>query len=119
MRKQVEQYLIGGHQKPAEPPIYPARNLKRYIGVYRQSSWRFGSDPMRRVELTLDRRGIRVKDLNAKRYWTLIPTAENLFRRPGETVATAAILEENGNTYLQTGFGNFEKLRPQVKAVRP
>ncbi len=109
MRRQVERYLINGTKPRSAPPAWTMDDPERYTGIYRRATWRFGRRPDERVEITLDRRGLRMRSLNERRYWILIPVAPGLFRRPDEPLATAALVEENGTMYLQTEFGNYER----------
>jgi type II secretory pathway component PulJ len=89
--------------------------LERFTGNYEATTYRFRRDGSRngqgddyRIELRDDvlytlSNGTRKK---------LLPVTRTHFRRPWETIATAAFICLDGRLYLQGDMGNWSRRRP-------
>ena len=110
MRAVIEQALTRAVTAP-EPERYRLSPLEvtKLVGRYRQVTWRFSHRNQKELRVFTNREGEIYTQLGEARPLQLIPTATNLFRRPGQTDATSALSVFQGQRYLQGDFGNFEK----------
>ena len=102
------------------PPTRPAvitmneDDTKLLLGGYQEVTKRFVSEaPPRTLRISTDGTGnyfTRVGEGAAKQ---LLPVTHRFFRRPWQSTATIALIQHDGQIYLQGDFGNFIKLTPQ------
>ena len=107
----MEDFIIGDLKKPEPPPaVVPAAVMESYPGKYRAVTTRFaGTTEPEQVEiragdgeLLFHRQG---------RTYRLLPVTEQLFRYPGESMATAAFVRDPaGQLYFQDDSGNFVRI---------
>ena len=115
IRRRVERYLIAQIQDDLPPPP-PLKKLKRttlagYQGTYYPSTTRFRLAQWQRGELptaSLTAENGTLQFRYRGRRIRLLPVSEHLFRRPGDPVASVALVfDANGALHLQGELGNF------------
>lgn len=111
MRGVVEQALTKP-VKTLEPPSYELTEteLSNLVGRYRAVTQRFTQPDKKELRIFSNENDEIFSQFDGERARRLIPVAENLFRRAGQTVATSALSTFQSQRYLQGDFGNFVKI---------
>ena len=110
LRAELEDWVTAGLRTPS-PVIADASDLTRYTGTYRQVTKRFGPLPPTATVEVLERQGRLYTKGGDSRERPLLPVAEPMFRRPGQTVATTIFVTGgDGRRYLQGPIGNFVRI---------
>ena len=101
------------------PPLQPARSpidadslsplTGTYVAVTRRFEWQ-DADSLDedRLQVVLEDGALYTRSSGGRRL--LIPVDTQLFRRPGQPLATIAIAPQDGECYLQAEFGNYRRL---------
>ncbi|MDT8450440.1 MAG: serine hydrolase domain-containing protein [Wenzhouxiangellaceae bacterium] len=110
MRESLESWVVEPLPRTTPAPHAPATGaLEKLAGSYRRATIRFPRDGWREDRMQIRADGDRLEYRTGRRWRLLIPVAPNLFRRPGDPVATAFIGEHDGKVYAQGEFGNWVK----------
>ncbi|WP_395377402.1 serine hydrolase domain-containing protein [Marinicella sp. W31] len=115
MRQQLESFITA----PLPKPKYPKRlslkpqQLHKFTGAYAEITKRFGQPAsVKKPTLWLEEsEGTLYTRRQSQRKRPLYAVDSNLFRRADESMATIALIEHNGNIYLQGDIGNFIKIQ--------
>ncbi|TQV84691.1 beta-lactamase family protein [Exilibacterium tricleocarpae] len=113
IRTKIEDHIVRNLPAPVKPiAADSAVPLKRYEGSYHPVTYRFGERPERDEKLKVFLRDGKLHTrINKRRSRPLIAVNGGHFRRPGDTVATMAFVEAQGEMYLQADFGNYRRER--------
>jgi hypothetical protein len=115
MKETVQDHLTQGLSSPRPPASDVAVELLRpltgtYVAVTRRFAW---LDPVRmqqdRLRVVVEDGGLYTRRSDGGRR-LLIPVSAQLFRREGQSLATIAFAAQEGELYLQAGFGNYRKV---------
>ena len=111
LRKIVDNELTK-HASAQKAPRYLLSDgeMNTVVGQYAPVTYRFGSSPGEQMlEVFSDANGQLFTRLGAGKSRPLMPVASGKFRRSDQTIATIALVEYEGSTFLQGDFGNFKK----------
>lgn len=106
-KRMIHQHLTSGltpGEKPATARL-SQKDIALITGTYQPASYRFKAGSEIRV---FEQDGRLFTRFN-KQVQPLIPVTTEHFRRPHEPVATIAITTHEGNRYLQSDEGNFQR----------
>lgn len=118
MRDVLADWVIAGHQRPSDPPVFTLSEAEksRYVGQYERASVRFPRQGWRqeRLDVRLHNSQLQTRK-QGDRYRPLLAVDEKRFRRPWESVATSIfIVEPDGAVFLQGGMGNWRRLEREA-----
>ena len=95
-----------------KPPIHPlsTADMEALLGEYEAVTHRFANQQSRLLRVFSDNAGGIFTQTAERAPRRLIPVSAKLFRRPAQSIATIALCEYQGHTYLQGDLGNYRKL---------
>ncbi|WP_117314719.1 serine hydrolase [Chromatocurvus halotolerans] len=110
MRRDVESYLTRELPAVAEPEIHylGQREIEALQGRYLPQTWRFGDGSSGRTLQVLSE-GNQLFTVMGNRKRLLIPVSERRFRRRGQSEATSAIIDADGERYFVGPEGGFRR----------
>ena len=108
----VEDFIIDNLKKQ-EPPVaeLPKTLIEQYTGKYRSVTSRFaGEHKPQEIIIARDNGGLVIR--RNKQTTPLLPVNQQHFRYPGETMATAAFVQDEAdNRYFQDDLGNYVQIQ--------
>ena len=113
MKARVQDHLTHALAPPRPPlPGVDPGTLEPITGSYVKISRRFDQEDAAgrdkdRLRIVLEDGALYTHSAKGRR--RLIPVSAHLFRREGQPLATIAIAAQDGDLYLQAGFGNYQR----------
>jgi len=114
MRDRVQEHLTQDlSARQATPASIEADTLRpltgTYVAVTRRFDWQTLADlDADRLKITIEDGALYTRTANGRRL--LIPVDAHHFRRESQPLATIAIMEQDGDLYLQGDFGNYRRV---------
>jgi CubicO group peptidase (beta-lactamase class C family) len=114
MRDRVQNFLTHDLPVPQSPPAGGDPDTLRpltgtYVAITHRFQWQTQAQlDADRLQLVLEDGALYTRSANGRRL--LIPVDAHRFRREGQPLATIAIVEQDGDLYLQGDFGNYRRL---------
>lgn len=115
MRGRVQDYLTRDlSTSMPEPAVLEPDQLIAFTGTYEAVTRRFawehaGNSGEDRLQIVFEDGALYTKTERGR--LQLVPVDRHLFRREGEPLATIAIVEQDGEYYLQAEFGNYRRTK--------
>jgi len=114
MRDRVQDHLTNASSVPKTMPASIAPDTLRpltgaYVAVTRRFDWQTPAQlDADRLQVVLEDGALYTRNTNGRRQ--LISVDAHRFRREGQPLATIAIMEQDGDVYLQGDFGNYRRV---------
>jgi len=112
MRDVLEAWMLQDLPAASAPPRFELNetSITAITGTYERATIRFPTAGWEKETLSVSRRGPRIGYACDDNEWCeLIPVSEELFRLDEEPVATSAIVNVDGQLFLQGEMGNWRK----------
>ena len=106
----LKDWVTEGIEKPKPPPVANVSNqhLKKLIGVYEQTAYRFAPKTKSSITIQMDSNKLMSSSNSGNRKRTLLPVSQWLYRYKDEPEATIAFIQtSNGDIHLQDGKNSF------------